>query len=155
MWRLHLFWMAWVFVLTAEVIPTAAEGQSYEQNALRLETNFGDVRIVRGVEGTVVGRIGVFRGVDVTQVVAASPNAVAEAREFQRNYRPGTVVLGLGLISLGASVGASQIQNVSSGITTGLTIATVGLIMYGGGKLQKAYNALHKSLWWYNRDLKS
>jgi len=155
MWRLHLFWMAWVFVLTAEVIPTAAEGQSYEQNALRLETNFGDVRIVRGVEGTVVGRIGVFRGVDVTQVVAASPNAVAEAREFQRNYRPGTVVLGLGLISLGASVGAAQIQNVSSGITTGLTIATVGLIMYGGGKLQKAYNALHKSLWWYNRDLKS
>ena len=154
MWRLHLFWIAWVFVLTAEVIPMAAEGQSYEQNALRLETNFGDVRIVRGIEGTIVGRIGVFRGVDVTQVVAASPNAVAEAREFQRNYRPGTFVLGLGLISLGASVGAAQIQNVSSGITTGLTIATFGLIAYGGSKLQRAYNALHKSLWWYNRDLK-
>jgi len=108
MWRLQLFWIAWVFVLTAEAIPMAAQGQSYEQNALRLDTNFGDVRIVRGVEGTVVGRIGVFRGVDVTQVVAASPNAVAEAREFQRNYRPGTIVLGVGLISLGASVGASQ-----------------------------------------------
>jgi hypothetical protein len=154
MWRLQLFWIAWVFALLAEIIPIAAEGQSYEQNALGLDTNFGDVRIVRGVEGAVVGRIGVFRGVDVTQVVAGSPNAVAEAREFQRNYRSGTIVLGLGLISLGASVGASQIHDVNRGITTGLTIATFGLITYAGGKLQKAYNALHKSLWWYNRDLK-
>jgi hypothetical protein len=154
MWRLQLFWIAWVFVLTAEVIPMAAESQSYEQNALRLETNFGDVRIVRGVEGTVVGKVGVFRGVDVSQVVAASPNAVAEAREFQRNYRPGTMVLGLGLISLGASVGASQFHDLNRGITTGLTFATFGLIAYGGSKLQKAYNSLHKSLWWYNRDLK-
>ena len=81
MWRLQLFWIAWIFVLTAETIPMAAQGQSYEQNALRLDTNFGDVRIVRGIEGTVVGRIGVFRGDDVTQVVAASPNAVAEAVE--------------------------------------------------------------------------
>ena len=154
MWRLQLFWITWVFVLTAEVIPMAAESQSYEQSALRLDSNFGDVRIVRGVEGTVVGKIGVFRGVDVAQIVAASPNAVAEAQEFQRNYRPGTIVLGLGLISLGASVGVSQMHDVSRGITTGLTIATFGLITYGGGKLQKAYNALHKSLWWYNRDLK-
>ena len=154
MWRLHLFWIAWVFVLTAEVIPMAADGQSYEQSALRLETNLGDVRIVRGTEGPVVGKIGVFRGDDVTQVVAASPNAVAEAREFQRNYRRGTIMLGLGLISLGASVGSSQIHDVNRAITTGLTIATFGLITYGGGKLQKAYNALHKSLWWYNRDLK-
>lgn len=154
MWRLHLFWIAWVFVLTAEVIPMAAEGQSYEQSALRLETNFGDVKIVRGVDGTVVGKIGVFRGVDVAQVVAASPNAVADAREFQRNYRPGTILLGLGLISLGASVGTSQMHDGGGGITTGLTIATFGLITYGGSKLQKAYNALHKSLWWYNRDLK-
>jgi hypothetical protein len=154
MWRLQLFWIAWVFVLTAEIAPTSARSQSYEQNALRLDTHFGDVRIVRGAEGTVVGRIGVFRGVDVTRVVAASPNAVAEAREFQRNYRPGTLMLGLGLISLGASVGASQIQDLNRGITTGLTIATFGLITYGGGRLQKAYNALHKSLWWYNRDLK-
>jgi len=87
-------------------------------------------------------------------VVEASPNAVTEAREFQRNYRPGTIALGLGLISLGASVGASQFHDMTRGITTGLTIATVGLITYGGDRLQKAYNALHKSLWWYNRDLK-
>ena len=135
--------------------PTAMIAQDrYDQNALRLDGNFGDVSIVRGIDGTVVGKISFFRGIDVAKVVEASPNAVTEAREFQRNYRPGTIVLGLGLISLGASVGASQFHDMNRGITTGLTIATVGLITYGGGRLQKAYNALHKSLWWYNRDLK-
>jgi hypothetical protein len=64
------------------------------------------------------------------------------------------MALGLGLISLGASVGASQIHDTNRGITTGLSIVTIGLITYGGGRLQRAYNALHRSLWWYNRDLK-
>lgn len=152
--RLLLFCLACQFVLITEAPPMSAQDHSYDQNALRLDSNFGDVRIIRGIDGTVVGKIGVFRGIDVTQVVAASPNAVTEAREFQRNYRPGTIAFGLGLLSLGASVGVAHINDMNRGITTGLTIASIGLITYGGGKLQKAYNALHKSLWWYNRDLK-
>ncbi len=133
--RLLLFCLVGYFIVIRS--PTAmAQDRSYDQNALRLDGNFGDVSI------------------DVAKVVERSPNAVTEAREFQRNYRPGTVALGLGLMSLGASVGASQFHDMNRGITTGLTIATVGLITYGGGRLQKAYNALHKSLWWYNRDLK-
>jgi hypothetical protein len=152
--RLLLICLVGHFVITGAPTAMIAQDRSYDQKALRLEGNFGEVTIVRGVEGTLIGKIGVFRGVDVAKVVEASPNAVTEAREFQRNYRPGTIALGLGLISLGASVGASQFHDVNRGITTGLTIATVGLITYGGGKLQRAYNALHKSLWWYNRDLK-
>ncbi len=141
--RLLLFCLVGYFIVIRS--PTAmAQDRSYDQNALRLDGNFGDVSIV----------IGVFRGIDVAKVVERSPNAVSEAREFQRNYRPGTIALGLGLMSLGASVGVSQFHDMNRRITTGLTIATVGLITYGGGRLQKAYNALHKSLWWYNRDLK-
>jgi hypothetical protein len=152
--RLLLICLVGHLVITRAPTAMIAQDRSYDQNALRLEGNFGEVSIVRGVDGTVIGKIGAFRGIDVAKVVEASPNAVTEAREFQRNYRPGTMALGLGLISLGASVGASQFHDVNRGITTGLTIAAVGLITYGGGKLQKAYNSLHKSLWWYNRDLK-
>lgn len=152
--RLLLFCLVGHLMLTRSPTAMLAQDRSYDQNALRLDGNFGDVSIVRGIDGTVVGRIGVFRGIDVAKVVETSPNAVTEAREFQRNYRPGTIALGLGLISLGASVGASQIQDANHGITTGLSIATIGLITYGGRRLQRAYNALHKSLWWYNRDLK-
>ena len=152
--RLLLFCLVGHLTLTRAPTAMIAQDRSYDQNALRLDGSFGDVSIVRGINGAVVGKIGVFRGIDVAKVVETSPNAVAEAREFQRNYRPGTIALGLGLVSLGASIGASQFHDMNHGITTGFTIVTVGLITYGGGRLQRAYNALHRSLWWYNRDLK-
>jgi hypothetical protein len=152
--RLTLFCFAVLLVLMRTPDAAIAQDRSYDQNALRLDASFGDVSIVRGIDGKLVGKIGVFRGIDVAKVVQASPDAVSEAREFQHNYRPGNIALGLGLMTMGASIGASRIHDLNSGITTGLTIATVGLITYGGTRLQKAYTALHKSLWLYNRDLK-
>jgi hypothetical protein len=138
------------------MVPTtlSAQRSNYDAGALRLDSRFGDVRIVRGVDGPVVAKIGFFGGSDVARVVEQSPNAVTEAREFQKNYRPGTVVLALGLATLGATVGVSQIHDVDRGVTAGLSIATVGLIAYGGHRLERAYNALARSIWWYNRDLK-
>jgi hypothetical protein len=141
-------------LLIAEPRIMNAQDHTYDGNALRIDARLGEVRIVRGVDGPVVGQIGIIRGADVATIVSSSPNAVAEAREFQRNYRPGVIGLGLGLIALGASVGVSQIHDVNHGITTGLTIVTVGLITYGGTRLQRAYNALSRSIWWYNRDLR-
>jgi len=147
-----ILWMFVACVLVA--IPTGVSAQStYDNNALRLDSRFGDVRIVRGVDGPVVGRVGVFRGSDIAKIVESSPKAVTEAREFQRNYRPGTIIVGLGIISLGLTAGVSQIHDVNRGITTGLTLATFGLITYGGSRLERAYNALSRSIWWYNRDL--
>jgi hypothetical protein len=143
-----------VYLVVAEPPIMNAQDHSYDASALRVDARFGEVRIVRGLDGPVVGQIGIVRGADVAAIVSSSPNAVAEAREFQRNYRPGVIGLGLGLIALGASVGVSQIHDVNRGITTGLTIVTVGLITYGGTRLQRAYNALSRSIWWYNRDLK-
>lgn len=131
---------------------TAQDG-SYDENALRLDAHYGDVRIVRGVSGTVVGKIGVFRGIDVANVVSPSPNAVAEAKVFQRDYRPGTLIASLGIATMGAAIGASRIPNINQAIPTGLTIASVALITYGGSRLERAYRALGKSIWWYNRDL--
>jgi hypothetical protein len=142
-----------VYLLAAEPRVMNAQDHSYDEKALRVDARFGEVRIVRGVDGPVVGQIGIVRGADVATIVSGSPNAVAEAREFQRNYRPGMITVGLGLIALGASTGISQIHGVNRGITTGLTIVTVGLITYGGTRLQRAYNALSRSIWWYNRDL--
>lgn len=148
---LQLF-AASVLLVRPEIM--TAQERSYDESALRLDAKFGDVRIVRGADGAIVGQIGVFRGADVAKIVAGSPNAVSEARAFERNYRPGMIVLGVGLMSLGASVGVSHIQGVDRGITTGLTVATFALITYGGSRLQTAYNALARSIWWYNRDLK-
>lgn len=152
--RLLLFCLSIVLLLITESTEMNGQDRSYDQNALRLDSKFGDMRILRGVDGTVVGKVGVFRGMDVAKIVAPSETAVAEAREFERNYAPGNWLVGLGLMTFGASLGASRIPDLNPGIGIGLSVASFALIGYGGLKLQHAYNALHRALWWYNRDLK-
>ena len=140
--------------LSGVSVLTAQEGTAYDDNALRLEGHIGDVRIVRGAQGTVLGKIGVFRGVDVAKLVSPSEKATTEAKNFARDYGPGTWLTSLGIATLGAWIGVSRINDVNHGITTGLLLASTGLIVYGGGRLENAYNALSRSVWWYNRDLK-
>ena len=131
---------------------TAQEG-TYDENALRLESHPGETRLVRGVSGALVGKIGGFRDVDLAAVVSRSPNAVTEAKVFQRDYAPGLWMISAGLAVLGASIGALRIEDVNPVITTGLTISSVALLGYGSKRLSNAYRALSKSIWWYNRDL--
>jgi hypothetical protein len=131
-----------------------AQGGTYDDNALRVEGQRGDFRIVRGTEGTLVGKIGVFRGIDVTKLVGSSEKATIEAKTFVRDYKPGVLLLSLGIATLGASIGVSDIHDINRGIPAGLMLVGTGLIVYGAGRLENAYNELSRSIWWYNRDLK-
>jgi hypothetical protein len=133
--------------------PMMAQDSSYDNNALRAESRRGDLQIVRGKEGIVVARAGVFRPPRVANVVNRSDSAVAEARIFERDYQPGQYFLALGIATMGAAIGVSRINDINTWIPTGLTVASVMLISYGGTKLESAYRALSKAIWWYNRDL--
>jgi hypothetical protein len=127
---------------------------SYDESALRIEGHRGDMRIVRGVQGTVVAHIGGFRAPDVSKLVSPSEKAMTEAKTFSRDYGPGSWIAGVGIAALGAGLGVSQMHDVNAGIPIGLTLGGTALLVYGGARLQHAYNALSRSLWWYNRDLK-
>lgn len=140
------------------VIPAASFAQidtaaGYDANALRLESHFGDLSIVRGASGSAVASIGVFRTVSLVRLVAPSENAVREAREFERNQRPGAIAVMLGGMILGASIAMSTRNDPSWGLIPA-GIAGSGVLIYGGLRLNRAYNALSRSIWWYNRDLK-
>ena len=141
-------------ILTMGPTLMTAQERNYDENALRIDEHRGTISIVRGVSETVVAKIGVFRAVDVAAVVSPSPKAVAEATVFQRNYRPGTWIASLGIVTLGAAIGASRISGMNQAISTSLTIVSVSLITYGGSRLETAHRALAKAIWWYNRDLK-
>ena len=130
-----------------------AQGGSYDENALRIDKNQGTITIVRGVSETVVVRIGTVRSVDVARIVSPSANAVAEAKKFEHDYRPGTWIASLGIATLGAAIGSARIADLNLAIPTGLTITGVGLITYGGNRMGNALRALSRSIWWYNRDL--
>jgi hypothetical protein len=143
---------AQLFLMGATVM--SAQEASYDENALRVESRLGDLQIVRGTQGIVVARAGVFHGPRVAALVGQSEKAVAEARVFEREYAPGQTVLALGIATLGATIGASRIDEINLAIPATLSVATFSLIAYGGVKLERAYRALSKAIWWYNRDLK-
>lgn len=135
------------------VLMTAQEG-TYDENALRVDQHRGTISIVRGVSETVVVKVGAFRAVDVAGIVSLSPNAVGEAKKFEHDYRPGMWIASLGIATLGVAIGSYRIADLNQAVPTGLTIAGVSLITYGGWRLGNAYRALSKSVWWYNRELK-
>jgi hypothetical protein len=132
----------------------SAQDSTYDENALRVETHYGDLQIVRGVQGTVVASAGVFSGPKVANIVSRSERALAEAKAFERDYQPAQSVVAIGIATLGAAIGAWRVPEINPGIPTGLTIVSVSLITYGAMKLERAYQALSKAIWWYNRDLK-
>jgi hypothetical protein len=132
-----------------------AQQTSYDENALRVDQHRGTITIVRGVSETTVLKVGVLRAADVAGIVSRSPNAVTQARIFERDYRPGTWMVSLGVATLGAAIGSYRIASLNDAVPTGLTIAGVSLITYGGWRLGNAFRALSRSVWWYNRDLKN
>ncbi|HJP86535.1 MAG TPA: hypothetical protein VJ852_11125 [Gemmatimonadaceae bacterium] len=152
-YRLHLT----LILLAMASIPSRAAAQldtsSYDANALRLESHFGDIRIIRGISGPVVASVGTFHKVELAKIVGTSENAAREAREFERNQRPGAIAALIGGIIVGTSIALSSRNDPTWGLVSAELVG-VSLVFYGGVRLNRAYNALSRSLWWYNRDLK-
>jgi hypothetical protein len=121
--------------------------------ALRFETNWGNVSIIRGADGPVVGTLGWFRDFDITRLLATSPSAVADARAFQTNNFRGSAVGAVGATTalIGIFVAANGSNNAASPV---LIIGGVGAMVWGAQHLSMSYSALSRALWLYNRDLK-
>lgn len=143
--------------------PTEMEGQKldeptlYDAQALRVESRDADRVVVRGRDGIVLGKLSGFRGgLDLSAVVAPSPNAVREARDFSKSYRRGSWAVFAGVTAMSAGVLVMGINDVDPAILGSVKAASLGgfvLAVYGATQLNKAYTALSRSIWWYNRDL--
>jgi hypothetical protein len=142
-----------VSLIARPVTMSAQAASTYDENALRVESHFGDARLVRGQQGVLVGKLGNFHVIDLAGIVKSSPNAVAEARKFQKDYIPGAMFVGAGVAAFGAYLGVSRIGDANGLITYGLWLGSLSSIVYGGGRMHNAYNALARSIWWYNHDL--
>jgi hypothetical protein len=125
---------------------------AYDSRALRLESHWGNFRIVRGTDGLVVGKTGLFRTVDVEKIVAGSPRAELEARLFRADHRPGAIAGALGAVTFVVGVVASS-NNSNNAATPVLMVAGVGGMIWAARRLNTAYTALSRAVWWYNRDL--
>ena len=126
--------------------------RSYDGQALRYESYWGNAKIIRGADGPVVGTAGWFRSFDVEKLVAQSPSALIEARRYNTNNFRGSVVGSIGAATtlIGILVTANSSNNASSPM---LIIAGVGTMAWSAQHFRIAYSALSRSLWWYNRDV--
>ena len=131
----------------------ADSSSNYDTQALRLESHWGEYRVIRGAKGPVVGTVGLVRSFDVEQLVARSPVAAAEARVYQSNHLPASIVGVTGIVSFltGVVLTTNSSNNASSPI---LMIGGAGAMFWSAQHLNAAYAALSRSIWWYNRDLR-
>ena len=137
----------------AATLQVNGQVSTYDAQALRVDAAPG-LQIVRGISDSVVLKIGEFRRSGLAKLVASSPKAVAEAEIFEKNYRPGSWYAGAGIALFGLNLGLARMDPQPS-FAGWITPISVGLIVYGGYRLQLAYRGLQKAVWWYNRDLKS
>lgn len=132
-----------------------SEAVEYDARALRVENSWGKRLLVRGRDGTVVGNIG-SRGFDLPAALASSPNAVREAKEFKRESERGWTILSLGVLAWGVGGGVARMDDIDPVVSISAwsaVAAGTAMMFYGGVSLNKAFTALSRSIWWYNRDL--
>jgi len=137
---------------SARTSTTSDSSRSYDAQALRVESRWGSLNIIRGVNGPVVGTVGWFRRFDVEQLVESSPQATTAARAFKSNNFRGSLITGLGVTTLvvGAVITSNSSSNAASPM---LMVAGAGAMVWGVQYLNKGYSALSRAMWWYNRDL--
>jgi hypothetical protein len=131
------------------------EGTVYDAQAVRIESSWGNRFLVRGRDGIVVGKIGGRGGLDLATALSPSPNAVREAKEFNRNYSRGSTILAIGIVVWGVGSGVARMDDIDAAVAVPAWTAVAAgtfLIGYGGYQLNKAFSALARSVWWYNRD---
>ena len=124
----------------------------YDECALRLE----GPRLLRGVQGVPVGRLTLWSGPRLTDLVSTSDSARAYARRFDANYNWGSRLSFVGALFL-AAVGVDHLRGYQGTMRREhqleLGISGGALLLAGGFKLRRANEALSRAMFWYNRDL--
>lgn len=129
----------------------------YDGRALRLESSWGYGMVVRGREGTVIGKVGGLRAPDLATAVAPSTDAIREAKEFKQRYDRGNKALLVGALALTVGVGLARLDGADANVRVpayATAAAGAALLGYAAFQRNKASSALARSIWWYNRDLR-
>jgi len=136
----------------------AQAGQTeYDARALRLESSWGFGKLVRGREGTVIGKVGGFRAPDLATAVSPSREAISEAKEFKQRYDRGNLALVGGALAMSVGIGLARLDGVDANVLVPayvLAASGTALVTYAAVQLNRGYSALARSIWWHNRDLR-
>ena len=124
----------------------------YDTCALRLKSTVGPWKIVRGWNGQEVGELGMLRPPNLAALVADVPEAAAQARAAQRNYRRTAATLWGGSVLAGVGLLFAVESDMP---VVGTALGSVGIAGMVIGSIQHAtsIDMLSKAIWLYNRAL--
>lgn len=145
--------VASVAVAVRSAATSAPADCDYNTCALRMKLSWGNWRILRGEHEQQVVKLGMFNAPNIESVVATSPEALAEVRTFRKNYTSGEVTQLLGVLLMSVGI-ASASANHSDAVPFTAIVGGGAMLFYGVSRHVTAINALHKTIWLYNRSLK-
>jgi hypothetical protein len=139
---------------TGRDIPTyALTDCDYNTCGLRMKLSWGTWRIIRGEREEQLAKLGMFRTPNLESIFATSLEAQTEVRAFRDNYMSGEFLQAVGVVLMGAGI-ASASANESAVIPFTGVLGGGALLFYGVTRSVRAFNALNKAIWLYNRSLK-
>jgi hypothetical protein len=143
--------------LRAQDAPPAGAVCSYDVCGLRVEED----RILKGTQGTEVGRLGLWRATPLVPLMVQSDSAQFYARQFDRHYAAGVRWTTFSGLALGAAAvflvdrhhDAAQHWNGNDWGWLSSLAVSMGTGAYGGRRLRLARGGLARAIWWHNREL--
>jgi len=133
-------------------VTSATPNCDYNACALRVKIAWGNRLIIRGQQEQQVGKLGMFSANNLESLVASSQEAAAEARIFQKNHKPGEILLLLGTFTMVFSASVASGSESAVGPIAGVA-AGISMLFYGVFQRVRADNSLSKTIWLYNRSL--
>jgi hypothetical protein len=133
-------------------VTSATPNCDYNACALRVKIAWGNRLIIRGQQEQQVGKLGMFSANNLESLVASSQEAAAEARIFQKNHKPGEILLFLGTFTMVFSASVASGSESAVGPIAGVA-AGISMLFYGVFQRVRADNSLSKTIWLYNRSL--
>jgi len=136
---------------------TAAAGQvpdtacTYRTCALRVEPRGLGTVVVRGAEGEVVARVGVWgTRPRLDSLLQRSDSALIYASQYHRMVPIGAAAALAGSLLFTAPAFTDQLGD---GAVIGLSLGAAALSISGSVLMIRAQRALSRSVWWYNESL--
>ncbi len=124
----------------------------YDRCALRLTKKFASWNVSQGVQEAPVAELGWFKAPKLEPLMAAVPNAAAEATKFQRQYTRSSALVWAGSAVAIVGAGVSAAQGGQSFATT-VSATALAAVLYGSWRQGNSLNTLSRAIWLYNREL--
>jgi hypothetical protein len=137
---------------TPRMVGTAAPC-SYLDCALRVEPGMRGARLIRGADGRLVGRLGLFHKSGIDSLLAMPDSTGLFARRYVAERHSGLILQVIGMALLAGSAIRTTTRHHWDGWDFATQGVGYGFLIPASRRLTRADQNLSRAVWWYNSSL--